>query len=87
MTKLTVVVQEYEGQGAELKHQAAVIQFDQLQLEGYGPFRSACTAHFCFSVAQLLIHNWYSVAQLSMAQRSAAQRNTVQPRCFATCTA
>ncbi|KAL3150757.1 hypothetical protein ABBQ32_000532 [Trebouxia sp. C0010 RCD-2024] len=37
------LLQEYEGQGAELKHQAAVIQFDQLQLEGYGPFREACT--------------------------------------------
>ena len=33
-------VQEHEGQGAQLKHQAAVIQFDQLELEGYGPFRS-----------------------------------------------
>ncbi|KAL3137671.1 hypothetical protein ABBQ38_004946 [Trebouxia sp. C0009 RCD-2024] len=37
------LLREYEGQGAELKHQAAVIQFDQLQLEGYGPFREACT--------------------------------------------
>ena len=32
-------VQEYGGQGAQLKHPAAVIQFDQLELEGYGPFR------------------------------------------------
>ena len=38
-------VQEYEGQGAQLKHQSAVIHFEQLQLEGYGPFRSACTVY------------------------------------------
>ena len=36
-------VQEYEGQSAQPKHQSAVIQLEQLQLEGYGPFRSACT--------------------------------------------
>ena len=34
-----VMVQEYEGQGAQLKHEAAVIQFDEMDLEGYGPFR------------------------------------------------
>ncbi len=34
-----VMVQEYEGQGAQLKHEAAVIQFDEMELEGYGPFR------------------------------------------------
>ena len=38
-------MQEYEGQGAQPKHQSAVIEFEQLQLEGYGPFRSACIAH------------------------------------------
>lgn len=35
-----MAVQEFEGQGAQLKHEAAVIQFDQMELEGYGPFRS-----------------------------------------------
>ncbi len=34
-----VMVQEFEGQGAQLKHEAAVIQFDEMELEGYGPFR------------------------------------------------
>jgi len=34
-----VMVQEYEGQGAQLKHEAAVVQFDEMELEGYGPFR------------------------------------------------
>ena len=34
-----VMLQEYEGQGAQLKHEAAVIQFDEMELEGYGPFR------------------------------------------------
>lgn len=34
-----VMVQEHEGQGAQLKHEAAVIQFDEMDLEGYGPFR------------------------------------------------
>ncbi len=34
-----VMVQEYEGQGAQLKHEAAVIQLDEMDLEGYGPFR------------------------------------------------
>ncbi len=33
------MVQEYEGQGAQLKHEAAVIQFYEMELEGYGPFR------------------------------------------------
>ncbi len=32
-------VQDFEGQGARLKHEAAVIHFDQMELEGYGPFR------------------------------------------------
>ena len=39
LIQCNVVLQEYEGQGAQLKHEAAVIQFDEMELEGYGPFR------------------------------------------------
>ncbi|KAL0029555.1 hypothetical protein WJX79_003952 [Trebouxia sp. C0005] len=37
------LLREYEGQGAQLKHEAAVVQFDEMELEGYGPFRESCT--------------------------------------------
>ncbi|KAL0053768.1 hypothetical protein WJX82_010500 [Trebouxia sp. C0006] len=37
------LLREYEGQGAQLKHEAAVIQLDEMDLEGYGPFRELCT--------------------------------------------
>ncbi|KAL0033719.1 hypothetical protein WJX77_002381 [Trebouxia sp. C0004] len=37
------LLREYEGQGAQLKHEAAVVQLDEMELEGYGPFRESCT--------------------------------------------
>lgn len=37
------LLRDIEGQGAQLKHEAAVVQFNQLDLEGYGPFREPCS--------------------------------------------
>lgn len=42
---VNLTLQELEGKGGRSKHEAAVIQFEELELEGYGPFRSAAATH------------------------------------------
>ena len=56
-----VPLQEIEGAGAQLKHTAAVIQFEEVELEGYGPFRCSIINQpyqqwfiVCFSVGTFM---------------------------------